>query len=136
MSQNQVQAGQVPPVGNGHAHGLRLYRVNDHRLLRRLPWKAENRAPILEARGSAQVPDVIDVKALRDLEGLSREDFTSIYGLSPDNVRSWERGTIPSRVTRTYLATIAHAPHIVRRGLGAVRERISNPAPERVDPND
>jgi len=118
MSQNQVQTGQVSPVRNGHAHGRRLYRVNDHRLLRRLPWKAENRTPILEALGSAQVPDVIDVKALRDREGLSREDFASIYGLSVDSVRSWERGTVPSRATRAYLAIISHAPHIVRRGLG------------------
>ena len=118
MSQNQVQTGQVSSVRNGHAHGRRLYRVNDHRLLRRLPWKAENRTPILEALGSASVPNEIDVKALRDREGLSREDFASIYGLSVDSVRSWERGTVPSRATRAYLAIIFHAPHIVRRGLG------------------
>jgi DNA-binding XRE family transcriptional regulator len=55
---------------------------------------------------------------LRDREGLSREDFASMYGLSVDSVRSWERGTVPSRATRAYLAIIAHAPHIVRRGLG------------------
>lgn len=49
MSQTQVQAGQVSPARNGNVHGRRLY----HRLLRRLPWKAENRTPILDALGSA-----------------------------------------------------------------------------------
>ncbi|MCZ8195968.1 MAG: helix-turn-helix domain-containing protein [Hyphomonadaceae bacterium] len=113
MSQSQVQAGQGSSTRNGHAHGRRLCRINDCRLLRRLPWKAENRTPILEVLGSAQVPVVIDVKALRE-----REDFASIYGLLVDSVRSWERGTAPSRAIRAYLAIIAHAPHIVRRGLG------------------
>lgn len=136
MSQNQVHTGQVSPVRNGHAHGRRLDRVNDHRLLCRLPSKAENRRPILEALGSAQVPDAINVKELRDREGLSREDFASIYGLSLDNVRLWERGTVPSRVTRAYLACIAHTLHLAPRGLGTVMELLSHPAPERVDPND
>jgi transcriptional regulator with XRE-family HTH domain len=82
------------------------------------------------------VPDLIDVAALRDAEGLSREDFASICGLSVDCVRSWEHGTVPSRATHAYLATIAHAPQIVRSGLGAVKEQLNYPAPEGVDPND
>lgn len=132
MTQTQT----TPILRAGYVGTRCIYRVNDHSLLRRQPWKAENRTPILEALGSAQVPDLIDVKALREHEGLSREDFASIYGRSVDGVRSWEHGTVPSRATRAYLAIIAHAPHIVRRGLGAVRERISYPAPERVEPND
>jgi DNA-binding XRE family transcriptional regulator len=106
------------PVGRGHAYGRRLYRIKDQRLLRRLPWKSADRAPILDALGSANVPASFDVRALRQREGLSRQDFASIYGLSLDSVRSWERGVVPSKATRAYLACIWASPHIVRRALG------------------
>jgi DNA-binding transcriptional regulator YiaG len=118
MQQDQNATHSLSTIRGGHALGRRLYRVKDHRLLRRLPWKSEDRAPILEALGSAQVPDAIDVRALREREGLSRPDFASIYGLSLDSVRSWERGVTPSKATRAYLATIAANPQTVRRALG------------------
>jgi hypothetical protein len=37
MSQTQAEAGQVSPVRNYRVHGRRLHRVNDRRLMRRLP---------------------------------------------------------------------------------------------------
>jgi DNA-binding transcriptional regulator YiaG len=106
------------PSYQGHEGGRRLYRLKDRRLLRRLPWRAEDRKPVLDVLGAAQVPDVIDVWALREREGLSRDDFARLYGLSSDSVRSWERGTVPSHATRAYLAVIEASPHIVRRALG------------------
>jgi DNA-binding transcriptional regulator YiaG len=96
----------------------RIHRLKDARLLRRLPWKAEDRQPILEALGSAHVPDEIDVRALRDREGLSRVNFASIYGLSARAVQSWEQGQTPSKAARAYLAIIKASPQTVRRGLG------------------
>jgi DNA-binding transcriptional regulator YiaG len=110
MTINKVQYGCVGE--------RRIHRLNDARLLRRLPWKAEDRQPILEALGSAQVPDEIDVRALRQREGLSQRDFARIYGLPYPSVRSWECGVTPSQSTRAYLRTIEVSPHIVRRSLG------------------
>jgi DNA-binding transcriptional regulator YiaG len=118
MQQDQTTAPSPSLIRGGHALGRRLYRIKDNRLLRRLPWKSEDRAPILEALGAATVPDHVDVRALRGREGLSRQDFARIYGLSLDSVRSWERGVRPSKATRAYLATIAANPQTVRRALG------------------
>ena len=116
MSQTQFKP--ALDVRGGYASGRRLYRLNDKRLLRRLPWRAADRAPILEALGSARVPDAINVLSLRQREGLSIDDFAQIYGLNVDSIRSWERGTKPSQATRAYLALIEAVPHIVRRTLG------------------
>ena len=113
-----TQIQNPPTLRAGHVGSRRIYRVKDHRLLRRLPLKSEDRAPIRAALGSANVPETIDIKALRGREGLSREDFADFYGLSVDSVRSWERGTVPSKATRAYLAIIAASPHTVRRALG------------------
>jgi DNA-binding transcriptional regulator YiaG len=105
-------------VRGGHVGMRRIYRVNDHRLLRRLPWKAENRAPILEALGVASVPDHIDVAKLREREGLSQKDFARLYGVPFDSLRAWERGARPTQAARALLHLIKMHPHIVRRALG------------------
>ena len=102
----------------GIFNNRRLYRLGDRRLLRRFPWKAKDRQPVLEALGSAKVPDTIDVKALREREGLSRRDFARLYGLSVDSLRAWEGSTVPSKATRAYLKTIEANPQAVRRALG------------------
>jgi hypothetical protein len=102
----------------GHVGARRLYRLKDHRLLRRLPWRAEDRQPILDALGEANVPEAVDVRALRQREGLSQRDFACLYGLPFASVRSWEKGVTPSQSTRAYLRVIEAAPHIVRRSLG------------------
>jgi DNA-binding transcriptional regulator YiaG len=113
-----TQTQNPPTLRAGHVGTRRIYRVKDHRLLRRLPWKSEDRAPIRAALGSAIVPETIDIKALRGREGLSREDFADFYGLSVDSVRSWERGVLPSKASRAYLSVIQASPHTVRRALG------------------
>jgi DNA-binding transcriptional regulator YiaG len=105
-------------IPTGYVGARRIHRLKDHRLLRRLPWRAEDRQPILEALGSAQVPDEFDVRALRQREGLSRDDFAAIYGLSARAVQSWEQGQTPSKAARAYLAIIKASPQTVRRGLG------------------
>jgi DNA-binding transcriptional regulator YiaG len=102
---------------NGLANGRRVHRTSDRRLLRRLPWRAEDREPVLAALGAPCIPDV-DVRALRAREGLSQADFARIYGLRLETVRSWEKGARPSQTARAYLALIAGAPHVVRRTLG------------------
>ena len=119
---------QKPFLRGGHlfsnsGHLRRLYRQNDNRLLRRFPWRAEERAPILQVLGAAVVPDDIDVVALRHREGLSQRDFATIYGLPFDSLRSWERtgkpgGAKPTQAARAYLLMIQRHPHLVRRALG------------------
>jgi DNA-binding XRE family transcriptional regulator len=102
----------------GHDGLRRIYRLKDNRLLRRFPWKAEDRAPILEALGVAVVPEQINVRELRGREGLSQRDFARIYGLPFDSLRSWERGAKPTQSARAFLRLIEAHPHIVRRALG------------------
>lgn len=96
----------------------RLYQRRDNRLLRRLPWRAEDRAPVLEHLGTATIPDV-DLRALREREGLSRPDFAALYGLPVSCVEKWETGAAqPNRAARVLLAVIRDHPHLVRRTLG------------------
>ena len=108
----------ISKVQYGHVGERRIHRLKDARLLRRLPWKALDRQPILEAVGQANVPDAVDVRALRQREGLSQRDFARLYGLPYPSVRSWESGVTPSQSTRAYLRVIEASPHIVRRSLG------------------
>jgi hypothetical protein len=97
--------------------GRRLHRLGDPRLLRRMPWRAADRKPILDRLGIAQAP-AVNVKALRMREGLSREDFARVYGLPADSIRAWERGASPTAAARVALAMIEAHPHLVRRVLG------------------
>ena len=58
-------------------------------------------------------PD-IDVRALRERLGLTREQFALHYGLEVETLRNWETGKRePDTTARSYLRAIANAPESV-----------------------
>lgn len=103
---------------SGYVDGWRVYRLTDPRLLRRLPWRREDRDRILAALGAPASVPAVDVRKLREREGLCRRDFCALYGLNPDSVKRWEAGGKPSGCAAVLLALIAAEPAAVRRALG------------------
>lgn len=65
-----------------------------------------------------QPPRRIDVKALREREGLSQEEFALWYGLDVGTLRNWEQGrSEPDSASRAMLWMIATNPAAVRAAL-------------------
>ena len=96
----------------------RLNRINDSRLLRRLPWHSHRKAIVLNRIGSPNIPTDIDTKKLRKREGLSQPDFAFLYGVNIATLRAWENGKKKSIQAILYLRLIETAPQMVRRSLG------------------
>lgn len=66
------------------------------------------------------VPEAVDVKAIRETEGLSQEAFARRYGFTVSAVRDWEQGRRqPERSARILLTIIKRDPAVVRRALSA-----------------
>lgn len=66
------------------------------------------------------VPEAVDVKAIRETEGLSQEAFAKRYGFTVASVRDWEQGRRrPERSARILLTLIQREPDVVRRVLTA-----------------
>jgi putative transcriptional regulator len=80
---------------------------------------------LAHAKGEAtavrvHVPDDIDVRSIREAEGLSQEAFASRYGFAASALRDWEQGRrVPDRAARLFLKVIAKEPKAVRRALAA-----------------
>ena len=67
-----------------------------------------------------QVPDSVDVGAIRRRLGLSQKKFAAAFGLDVTAVHAWEQGRRrPDRAARVLLAVIAKEPEAVRRALAA-----------------
>lgn len=65
-----------------------------------------------------QPPRHIDVKALRERDGLSQEEFALWYGLDVGTLRNWEQGrSEPDSASRAMLWMIATNPAAVRAAL-------------------
>ncbi len=65
------------------------------------------------------VPDV-DVRAIRERQGLTREQFAERYGLQVRAVQEWEQGRRkPEPAVRAYMLVIKNQPAAVRRALAA-----------------
>lgn len=65
-----------------------------------------------------QPPRRIDVKALRERDGLSQEEFALWYGLDVGTLRNWEQGrSEPDSASRAMLWMIATNPAAVRDAL-------------------
>ncbi|WP_052710508.1 helix-turn-helix domain-containing protein [Azospirillum thiophilum] len=63
-------------------------------------------------------PETVDVKALREREGMSQEEFALWYGLDVSTLRNWEQGrSQPDRTSRTMLHMISVSPRQVRESL-------------------
>lgn len=93
-------------------------RKGDRRLLKRLPWNAEDKENVFAEIGSAQIPKMPDIKALRKREGLSQSDFARIYAINLANIRAWERGKEASPMACAYMRLIELWPNLVREMLG------------------
>ncbi|MFN0101553.1 MAG: helix-turn-helix domain-containing protein [Bryobacteraceae bacterium] len=66
----------------------------------------------------AHVPEVIDVKAIRERISLSQAEFAKLFGLSKRTLEHWEHGRrVPSGPARAFLTVIAREPEAVRRAL-------------------
>jgi DNA-binding transcriptional regulator YiaG len=65
-----------------------------------------------------QPPRRIDVKALRERDGMSQEEFALWYGLDVSTVRNWEQGrSDPDSASRALLWMIKTNPAAVRMAL-------------------
>jgi putative transcriptional regulator len=65
------------------------------------------------------LPDV-DVRAIREGQGLTREQFAERYGLQVRAIQEWEQGRRkPERAVRAYMLVIKNQPAAVRKALTA-----------------
>jgi DNA-binding transcriptional regulator YiaG len=65
-----------------------------------------------------QPPNRVDVKALRERDGMSQEEFALWYGLDVGTVRNWEQGrSEPDSASRAMLWMIKVNPTAVQKAL-------------------
>ncbi len=68
------------------------------------------------------IPDDVDVKAIRERQGLSQSEFAKAYGFKLSVVKSWERTKSrrkPDPAARMYLKVIDCEPEAVMRAIRA-----------------
>lgn len=83
------------------------------------------KAALAHARGEitlptryCEVPDPVDVKAIRSKLGLSQSEFSKRYGFSVRTLQDWELGrTKPPSAARAYLIVIDRRPDAVLKAL-------------------
>ena len=64
------------------------------------------------------VPDPIDVRAIRERSGLSQGEFARRFAISPRTLQDWEqRRRDPDSAIRAYLTVIDRDPRAVQRAL-------------------
>jgi putative transcriptional regulator len=65
-----------------------------------------------------EVPDPIDVRAIREKSGLTQTEFANRYGFSGRTLQQWEQGRQrPDGAVRAYLLVIDREPAAVQRAL-------------------
>lgn len=65
-----------------------------------------------------QIPNAVDVRAMREESGLSRSQFAERYGFNPRTLQEWEQGrSTPDSAVRAYLTVIARNPRAVETAL-------------------
>ena len=65
-----------------------------------------------------EVPDFLDVKAVREKSGLTQAEFARRYGISPRSLQEWEQGRRqPEGAVRAYLLVIERNPRAVENAL-------------------
>ncbi|MGH6978855.1 MAG: helix-turn-helix domain-containing protein [Brevundimonas sp.] len=70
------------------------------------------------ARVRVHVPAEVDVRAIRQREGLTQSAFAARYGFSTDAVKQWEQHRRnPEAAARTLLTVIEREPEAVARAL-------------------
>ena len=82
--------------------------------------KAFLRGEVVLPSRTVQVPDPVDVSAIRQKTGLSQFEFAQRYGFSARTLQEWEQGRAqPDGAVRAYLTVIARNPEAVARALTA-----------------
>ena len=65
-----------------------------------------------------EIPEDVDVKAIREKLGLSQAEFSRRYAFSPRSLQEWEQGRRrPESAVRAYLIVIARNPDAVEKAL-------------------
>lgn len=65
-----------------------------------------------------QVPDFVNVKAIRKKSGLTQTEFARRYGISPRSLQEWEQDRRqPEGAVRAYLMVIDRNPDAVQGAL-------------------
>lgn len=65
-----------------------------------------------------EVPEDVDVKAIRSKLGLSQAEFSRRYAVSPRSLQEWEQGRRrPEGAVRAYLTVIDRNPGAVETAL-------------------
>jgi len=65
-----------------------------------------------------EVPESVDVKAIREKVGLSQAEFARRYGMSQRSLQEWEQGRRqPEGAVRAYLVVIDRNPQAVENAL-------------------
>lgn len=69
---------------------------------------------------TASVPCPLDVRAIRQRQGLSQKVFAEKYGFSLSTLRNWEQGhRAPTGASRVLLIVIEKQPQAVEAALAA-----------------
>jgi putative transcriptional regulator len=75
------------------------------------------------SRGKASVvsvPHPLDVRAIRNRQGLTQKAFAEKYGFSASTLRNWEQGhRAPTGASRVLLLVIEKQPQAVEAALAA-----------------
>ncbi len=67
-----------------------------------------------------EVPEAVDVRAIRERAGMSQTEFASRYGFSGRTLQEWEQGRArPDSAVRAYLMVIDRDPAAVQRALAS-----------------
>jgi putative transcriptional regulator len=65
-----------------------------------------------------EVPDAVNVKAIRQKSGLTQAEFARRYSISPRSLQEWEQGRRrPDGAVRAYLTVIDRNPRAVEAAL-------------------
>jgi len=65
-----------------------------------------------------EVPEDVDVRAIRSRLGLSQAEFSRLYVVSPRSLQKWEQGRRrPESAARAYLTVINRNPEAVEKAL-------------------
>ena len=74
---------------------------------------------VLKSR-TVYIPEIVDIRAIREKAGLSQADFAGRYGFNPRTLQEWEQGRArPESAIRAYLLVIDREHTAVERALHA-----------------
>jgi len=79
----------------------------------------ERGEPVAVRLHHVKVPEIVDVKAIRNDLGMTEREFAGRFGFSLGTLRNWERGhRRPEGAARAFLTVIARRPDAVIAALG------------------